>query len=82
MFDFLKGRKYKRELEQLQKKLDNIELTKEEIKYLDLKDELENLEKKMIVEAVQKYGSVNKAAVALGLSQPALWKKCKKLDIQ
>lgn len=46
MFDFLKGRKYKRELEQLQKKLDNIELTKEEIKYLDLKDELENLEKK------------------------------------
>ena len=47
-----------------------------------LKEAVENLEKKMIVEAVQKYGSVNKAAVALGLSQPALWKKCKKLDIQ
>lgn len=46
MFDFLKGKRYKKELEQLQKRLDTIELTREEIKYLDLKDELENLEKK------------------------------------
>jgi transcriptional regulator with PAS, ATPase and Fis domain len=46
-----------------------------------LKDIVQNLEKDIIIRSIKKYGSVNKAAAALGLSQPALWKKCKKLKI-
>ncbi|HAE43944.1 MAG TPA: hypothetical protein DCG34_13675, partial [Clostridiales bacterium] len=42
---------------------------------------VENLEREMIMSAIDKFGSVNKAAKKLGLSQPALWKKCKKLNI-
>lgn len=47
-----------------------------------LKDMVERLEKDAIIKTIKKYGSVNKAAAILGLSQPALWKKCKKLNIQ
>ena len=46
-----------------------------------LKDIVQNLEKDIITRSIKRYGSVNKAAAALGLSQPALWKKCKKLKI-
>ena len=46
-----------------------------------LKDIVERLEKDIITKSIKKHGSVNKAAAALGLSQPALWKKCKKLNI-
>lgn len=49
---------------------------------LMLKEAVENLEKEMIMGAINYCGSVNKAAQKLGLSQPALWKKCKKLDIK
>lgn len=41
-----------------------------------LKDMVERLEKDVIKKSIKKYGSVNKAASYLGLSQPALWKKC------
>lgn len=47
-----------------------------------LKDIVGRLEKDVITKSIKKYGSVNKAASALGLSQPALWKKCKKLNIE
>lgn len=47
-----------------------------------LKDIVEGLEKDIITKSIKKHGSVNKAAGALGLSQPALWKKCKKLNIE
>jgi len=47
-----------------------------------LKDIVKRLEKDIIIRSIKKYGSVNKAASALGLSQPALWKKCKKLNIE
>lgn len=46
-----------------------------------LKDIVQKLEKDLIIEAIRKHGSVNKAAAVLGLSQPALWKKCKTLNI-
>jgi transcriptional regulator with PAS, ATPase and Fis domain len=49
---------------------------------LTLKEAVKNLEKEMIEKAIKNCGSVNKAAVQLGLSQPALWKKCKVLKIQ
>lgn len=48
---------------------------------LMLKVAIENLEREMIKSAIDSVGSVNKAAKKLGLSQPALWKKCKKLNI-
>ena len=47
-----------------------------------LKNIVESLEKDVITKSIKKHGSVNKAAAALGLSQPALWKKCKKLNIE
>ncbi|MDP3387256.1 MAG: sigma 54-interacting transcriptional regulator [Eubacteriales bacterium] len=47
-----------------------------------LKNAVENLEREIIMAAINNYKSVNKAAKKLGLSQPALWKKCKKLDIK
>ncbi|MBP1927252.1 PAS domain S-box-containing protein [Sedimentibacter acidaminivorans] len=47
----------------------------------NLKASVKKLEKDMIVNSIKKCGSVNKAAKQLGLSQPALWKKCKVLDI-
>lgn len=46
-----------------------------------LKSIVQDLERDIITKTVKKYGSVNKAAEILGLSQPALWKKCKKLNI-
>jgi PAS domain S-box-containing protein len=47
-----------------------------------LKDIVERLERDVITRTIKKYGSVNKSAAVLGLSQPALWKKCKKLNIE
>lgn len=49
---------------------------------LTLKEALREIEKEMIEAAIQNYGSVNKAAKYLGLSQPALWKKCKNMKIK
>lgn len=46
-----------------------------------LKVAVQSLEKEMIMNSIKKCGSVNKAAGQLGLSQPALWKKCKVLNI-
>lgn len=46
-----------------------------------LKDIVQGLEKDIITKSIKRYGSVNKAASVLGLSQPALWKKCKTLNI-
>lgn len=46
-----------------------------------LKTAVQGLEKEMIKGAIKKCGSVNKAAAQLGISQPALWKKCKVLNI-
>jgi transcriptional regulator with PAS, ATPase and Fis domain len=48
---------------------------------LMLKEAVKNLEKGIITMALKRYGSVNKAAPRLGLSQPALSKKCKALRI-
>ena len=45
MFDFLKGKKYKKEVEELKARLEDFKLTKEELKYLDVKKELYSLEK-------------------------------------
>lgn len=47
----------------------------------NLKASVKKLERDMIVNSIKINGSVNKAAKQLGLSQPALWKKCKVLDI-
>jgi PAS domain S-box-containing protein len=47
----------------------------------NLKSALSNLEKTMILDALETYGSINKASKVLGLSQPGLSKKCKKYDI-
>ncbi len=46
MFDFFKGKKYKKEVEELKAKLNDAKLTQEETKYLDIKKELERLENK------------------------------------
>lgn len=54
----------------------------EDINNLSLKDAVQRLEKNIIVNAIRDCGSVNKAAVKLGISQPALWKKCKTLNIE
>lgn len=47
-----------------------------------LKDLVQELERDVITLSIKKYGSVNKTAAILGLSQPALWKKCKVLNIE
>ena len=49
---------------------------------LTLKEAVQRLEKDIIKNAINEYGSVNKAAAKLGISQPALWKKCKNLNIE
>ena len=55
---------------------------KKKIKYnTTLKEAVNNLEKEMIIMALNSYGSVNNAAKHLGLSQPALWKKCKNFNL-
>lgn len=46
MFDFLNVKKYKREIEELKTKLNDAKLTQEETKYLDIKNEIKNLEVK------------------------------------
>jgi PAS domain S-box-containing protein len=46
-----------------------------------LKSAVRAYEKRIIKEALENHGSVNKAAKYLGISQPALWKKCKNLEI-
>ncbi len=48
---------------------------------ITLKEAVRNLEREMIEVVIRECGSVNKAAAVLGLSQPALWKKCKVLNI-
>lgn len=48
----------------------------------DLKSMLEDYEKTIITKVLQECGNVNQAAKYLGVSQPALWKKCKKWDIK
>lgn len=48
----------------------------------NLKNAIEQIEKQMIFEALERYGSINKAAKVLGLSQPGLSKKCKKYQIK
>lgn len=48
---------------------------------LPLKEAVGNLEREIIIQSIKKYGSINKAAERLGLSQPALSKKCKSLKI-
>jgi PAS domain S-box-containing protein len=47
----------------------------------NLKSTVQKLERDMIKNSIKRCGSVNKAASQLGLSQPALWKKCKVLNI-
>jgi len=47
----------------------------------NLKSSVRKLERDMIISSIKRCGSVNKAANQLGISQPALWKKCKVLDI-
>lgn len=47
----------------------------------NLKSSVQKLEREMIINSIKKCGSVNRAAAQLGLSQPALWKKCKVLNI-
>lgn len=53
-----------------------------DINNLSLKDAVRKLETSIIIKAIKDCGSVNKAAAKLGLSQPALWKKCKTLSIE
>lgn len=56
-------------------------ISKTKSKKLKLKDAVRSLEREMIADVISECGSVNKAAAVLGLSQPALWKKCKVLNI-
>lgn len=56
-------------------------LPKDEADNKTLKDLVHSLEKDVITLSIKRYGSINKAASMLGLSQPALWKKCKSLNI-
>ncbi len=51
------------------------------IKNFTLKEEVKKLETEIIKDAIYELGSVNKASAVLGLSQPALSKKCKVLNI-
>lgn len=46
-----------------------------------LKEAVRSLEREIIEDVIKECGSVNKAAAFLGLSQPALWKKCRVLNI-
>jgi len=48
---------------------------------ISLKSAVHSLEKEVIINSIRRCGSLNKAAAGLGLSQPALWKKCKTLNI-
>lgn len=48
---------------------------------ISLKTAVHSLEKEVIINSIRRCGSLNKAAARLGLSQPALWKKCKTLNI-
>lgn len=48
----------------------------------DLKTALEKLEKKMIADALEKYGSTRKAAKVLGISQPTVVRKAAKYGIK
>ncbi|WP_456298386.1 helix-turn-helix domain-containing protein [Aliibacillus thermotolerans] len=47
-----------------------------------LKDLVRELETKVISERIDKYGTTRKAAASLGISQSALVKKMKKLNIK
>lgn len=48
---------------------------------LTLKEMMKEIEKNIIIKVLNQYGSINKAASILGMSQPALSKKCKVLNI-
>lgn len=48
---------------------------------LSLKDMLREIEKNIIIKVLNQYGNINRAAPILGISQPALSKKCKLLGI-
>ncbi|NLB88623.1 MAG: sigma 54-interacting transcriptional regulator [Syntrophomonadaceae bacterium] len=48
----------------------------------DLKTALEKLEKKLIADALEKYGSTRKAAKVLGISQPSVVRKAAKYGIK
>lgn len=56
-------------------------LSEMEVDSQSLKETVQNYERHIILNYLKKYKSVNKAAKNLGLSQPALWKKCKVLKI-
>lgn len=46
-----------------------------------MKDAVSQLEMRMILDALELHGSINRASKALGLSQPGLSKKCRKYGI-
>ncbi|MCY7007367.1 sigma 54-interacting transcriptional regulator [Fusobacterium simiae] len=48
---------------------------------LSLKEMMQKIEKNIIIKLLNQYGTVNKVAPILGISQPALSKKCKVLKI-
>lgn len=48
---------------------------------LSLKEMMKEIEKNIIIRLLNQYGTVNKVAPILGISQPALSKKCKVLKI-
>ena len=48
---------------------------------LNLKEMMQKIEKNIIIKLLNQYGTVNKVAPILGISQPALSKKCKVLKI-
>lgn len=48
---------------------------------LSLKEALKEIEKNIIIKVLNQYGSINKTASVLGISQPALSKKCRQLNI-
>lgn len=50
-------------------------------KEMHLKEAVELLERKIIKKTLKKYKTVTKSAQVLGITQPALWNKCKKLGI-
>nr|WP_300094404.1 sigma 54-interacting transcriptional regulator [Sedimentibacter sp.] len=56
-------------------------ILKNKSRKINLKEAVHSLEREIIEDVIREYGSVNKAAAILGLSQPALWKKCRVLNI-
>lgn len=65
----------------IEKQYFTLKFSKNRAEKITLKEAVRNLEKEMIEVVIKECGSVNKASSILGISQPALWKKCKVLDI-